>query len=150
MEVHLNFFLVSFLLHRQTHHYRLPLQVVRLRGILSSSMAIKSITEAWLEVLGLSLTPEGMNIMGMKKAIAARPPLKRLKKVGDSIILTKEASPVLAPRPRVIDNLSRLNGELQADVQKLKDESKPIVVVAIKARANETTAKLGEVQRREA
>ncbi|RWV89065.1 hypothetical protein GW17_00048809 [Ensete ventricosum] len=71
----------------------------------------------------LSASFTGMNIMGMKKAIAARapypevpcpatestikkalstevrPPLKRLKKVGDSIILTKEASPLVGDKP---------------------------------------------------
>ncbi|RWW66973.1 hypothetical protein BHE74_00025619 [Ensete ventricosum] len=53
-------------------------QVVWLRGIISSSMAIKSMIEAWLEAMGRSPAIEGMtrfvcmNLLGMKKAVVAR------------------------------------------------------------------------------
>ncbi|RWW83913.1 hypothetical protein BHE74_00007558 [Ensete ventricosum] len=51
---------------------------------------------------------------------------------------------------RVIDNLSQLNEELRANVQKLKDESRPVALAAAEAQANEAIVKLGEVQCREA
>ncbi|RWW00372.1 hypothetical protein BHE74_00037607 [Ensete ventricosum] len=50
---------------------------------------------------------------------------------------------------RVIDNLSRLNEKLHADVQKLKDECRPIVVAKIEAWTSEVTMKLDEAQCRE-
>ncbi|RWW58764.1 hypothetical protein BHE74_00034336 [Ensete ventricosum] len=51
---------------------------------------------------------------------------------------------------RVIDNLSRLNEELQADVQKLNDESSSVAVAVAEARANEAITNLDEFQRKEA
>ncbi|RZR81691.1 hypothetical protein BHM03_00007974 [Ensete ventricosum] len=95
-------------------------QVARLRGILSSLTAIKSMTKAWLEAASLSPAPEGMACsirsphgllvlrhrpateLTAEKALSteAEPPLKKLKKVGDSAVPAKEASPAPAPRPR--------------------------------------------------
>ncbi|RRT81684.1 hypothetical protein B296_00005094 [Ensete ventricosum] len=51
---------------------------------------------------------------------------------------------------RVIDNISRLNEELWANVQKLKEEFMSVVIVAVEARANEAIMKLEGVQRGEA
>ncbi|RZR96918.1 hypothetical protein BHM03_00026023 [Ensete ventricosum] len=64
-------------------HGRLPLvritfatktQQEDLRGNLSSLTVIKSKTEAWLEATGLSPVTEGMNLLGVKKVVAAKAP----------------------------------------------------------------------------
>ncbi|RWW05687.1 hypothetical protein GW17_00031025 [Ensete ventricosum] len=64
--------------------------------------------------------------------------------------LVENAAKNLVTVRLVIDNLSQLNEELRADVQKLKNESGPVALVATEAQANEAIVKLGEVQCKEA
>ncbi|RZS06804.1 hypothetical protein BHM03_00037523 [Ensete ventricosum] len=109
-----------------------------------------------------------------KKSVSVEvgPTMKRLEKLGDSLAPAPKPKPTLGKgitrkekghhhsamglidwvhdTGRVIDNLSRLNEELQADVQKLNDESSPVAAAVAKARANEAITKLDEFQRREA
>ncbi|RRT70209.1 hypothetical protein B296_00028866 [Ensete ventricosum] len=117
-----------------------------------SRIGMKKMVAAWapcLETSRLAIEPTA------KKPVSVEvgPTMKRLEKLSDSLAPAPKPKPTLGKginrkekghhhfamglidwvhdTGRVIDNLSRLNEELQADVQKLNDESSPVAVAKV-------------------
>ncbi|RZS13601.1 hypothetical protein BHM03_00045219 [Ensete ventricosum] len=144
---------------------RRPRLVGRLSGVVEMLVGSKVFKSSTISLALIHLPSLLVLIDPNKKPVFVKvePPLKRLKKLGDSPAPASKLKPKPAPvkgsnrkekgslppvheGPLVIDNLSLLNKELRADVQRLKDESSLMAVATTEVGANKAIAKLEEVQ----
>ncbi|RRT77366.1 hypothetical protein B296_00009537 [Ensete ventricosum] len=116
----------------------------------------KVVDDSPLKARWATLTPrskvwaDGGDAQLFYRGIISLPLAKDLYTTPSEELVENAAKNLVTVMRLVIDNLSQLNEELRADVQKLKDESGPVALAAAEAQANEAIVKLGEVQCREA